>query len=374
MRLLTRFALLIALLIVAVPTFAQEDVTIDPTGEFTEVYVYENITVNYPAGMVVSDTDFQITLDFDGNRTDYIIIATPEAFDYFGIASDTFEIASESVFTTFSGSVASEVTYEDTVIEVSIAGLPATYFELETEPTIGYKIFAYTFMVGDAIYAVTLITSEAVLPAEDELVVLEGVIGSMTIDGVAIADIEAVPQPDITAEATEELVTGGIREVPAGASDVLLTQEIVAGDGELVFSLPEGWVYDEERIIFSNSEDALDAIDGGIEIGETDVTLQLISPSRMGELGVPEVTIDSVMTVILLQFPDAVIYEYEELGAYYVTITGEGVPTGAFFFMWNITENPEDVALVVGVAGDYDASEAEILAILGSVVYTAPTE
>lgn len=363
-----RFALLIALLIIAVPAFAQEDVTIDPAGEFTEVYTYENITFNYPTGIVASDENAQITFDFDGNYTDYITVATPLAFDAYSIAHDTFEIASQAVFEVFSGTSVEAITYEEAVIETTLVGLPATYFEVAAD---GYTIYAYVILIGEDIYAVTLITNEAVMPAADELLVLEGIMATMTIDGELVA-VEVEPVATDEPVATGEIAE---RDIPA-AADVLLNQDVSLFEGVLTFKIPETWAMNEDTV--GTTEDAFSAMNNEMDnFGEDDLVLQFTTPALISQLPLEEVTPLTVAEFIASQemFTESSISTYPDLpvAVYVVDVVGDEAPEGAFFYVIQLGDSG-DVLLLGGVSADFEAQESLIFAILDTLEYVPVEE
>lgn len=383
MRLITRLLCVVMLFALVIPAFAQEETDFDPEADFTNTYTFENITLSYPDGMTVSDSNSQITLAFDDIFSDYITIAPPQAFAYFGIPNDTLEIASQAVFDTFITSFEDTRTFEEAVSMIEFAGYEDVYtFSIET-PEI--KIFAYTVMIGEEIFVLTLITQEAVLPADVEIRVLERVLESLLVSEVseiaeATPDLLAEATPDVvdplaesTAEATAEAGAFETRTAVID-EDIELTQDISFYADEITLSVPSDWVSVSEEFIVASSESATDALFGNVPLAEGEIALQIITPTRMGELGLDEVTILIVTTTLQSQFPDSTIFAYEGLPyeAYLIPVSGIGVPEGAFFLTFKVGDNPEDVAVIIGATLDYDAAESQIIAIMNGIVYTPP--
>ncbi|MDX2077987.1 MAG: hypothetical protein SFZ02_16275 [bacterium] len=378
MRLFAKFILILALFCASLPIFAQEETPappIDPEGEFTEVYTLENITINYPTGLFVSDSQSQITIDFDGTSTDYITIAPPAAFDLFEIPNDTLQVASQNIFNTFSGGLGADVTYDDIVTETTLAGLDATYFMLEAN---GAKIYVYIFAVGEEIFAATLITQEVAISADAigdyetvadfEVALMVKIIETMTVDGEPIAQ-------EVSAEATDiaPVTEFETRLVPADV--VELGQEVAFVDAGLTFSIPAEWVVDDVQMIVATSDVALASMSSGeTPTTQDEIVIQIISPNRMPELPLDKITAENVLQVLLESYPDATKYQYQDttFPTYYVPLVGDNVPLGAFLIVTQLSENPADVLVVIGLTLDYDTAEPTLFSILNTVVYTPP--
>ncbi|MCL4253569.1 MAG: hypothetical protein KJ043_07310 [Anaerolineae bacterium] len=378
MRLITRLLLVMMLIALTVPALAQEETDFDPEADFTNTYTYQNISLAYPDVLTPSDNNFQITLAFDDTFSDYITIATPQAFEYFEISNDDLETASQAVFETFIASFEDTRTYEEAVTVVEFAGYENVHtFIIEAD---GLQIHAYTFMIGEDIFAVTLITQEAAFPADVEIRVLERVIESMLVDELAVtaeatADIFAEATPDVVDPLTEITPSPVITMQPRTApepTEIELASEITLYEGAITLTIPNTWVVVEEDYTLATSNAAAEAVFGDVALDEGEIALQVISPERMSELGLEEITILSVTINLQSQFPDMVIYAYDGLPykAYFIPVTGIGVPDGAFFFTFQLGENPEDVGVIIGVTPDYDSAEALIIAIVNTIVYT----
>jgi hypothetical protein len=379
MRFFAKFILIVAVCCASLPIFAQEETPappIDPEGEFTEIYTFENITINYPTGLFVTDGNSQITISFDEASNDYITIAPPSAFELFEIANDTLEIASQSVFATFAAGLDADVTYEDLVTETTIAGLDATYFMLES---LGAKIYVYTFAVGEDIFAVTLITQQSAMTADAigdfetvadfQVAVMVKIVETMTVNGEPIAQ-------EVIAEATEIAPVTENETRPLPADVVELGQDVNFVDAGLTFSIPEGWVVDDVDGIVASSDDARATMSGDITIAEGEIVVQIVSPNRMPELPLDKITVENVLEVLLEAYPDVAIYQYEDtaFSTYYVPLIGDLAPEGAFLIVSQLSDNPADVVVLIGLTTDYDSAEATLFSILGTLVYTPVLE
>ncbi len=367
MRLLTQIVL-VMMLVFAVPVVAQEDSEFDPEADFTNTYTLDNITIRYPDVVTVAENNFQISLAFDESFRDYIVIATPKAFDYFSIPNDTLDIASRSVFDLSPGEYADERTYEEAVSIIEFAGYDNVLtFEREVS---GTKVFTFTLMIGDDIFAAILITQETVFSADIQLRVLERVLESLSIGDEAII---AEATPDAVDPLATPTSTFETRTAPSEA--VELSQDLSLYDGEMRLSIPSTWVLveDDGNYRFATSASVAEVlIDSRIRLDEGDIALQIIHPDRMSELGLAEVTIANVIDALPRQFADSSVFVYDGLPyeAYLIFVGGMGVPEGAFFIVFQAGEAVEDVAAMVGVTPDYDAAEGLILAIINTIEYT----
>lgn len=355
-----RFALFTLLFIFTLPIFAQ---TIDPTADLDETYTLGALTLRYPTGMSVTDDGYQIFMVFDEEAEDYINLATPESFDYFGVDRSTLEIATQNVYQTFADSTGSTVSFADAVSQTTIGGYEAYTFTITAE---GFTIVTYAFSLNDAPYVISLFTQEVVMPLEDELVMMTRIVESMVIEDVS-AEATSV-FTEITPEATAEPLTLIPRDIPAGASDVLLGKDVVFGDGEIAFSIPETWSVDDITAMIGTSDALLDVLNGDVAVGAGELALQVIVPSRVRSLDITPITLDTVMTNLIAQFENPQVYQYTDWKAYYIPVVGEGIPTGAFFMIMQIGEADDDVLAVVGVTDNFDEAENAIIAIIKTVV------
>lgn len=381
MRLITRLMFIALMLSLTIPAFAQDETDFDPEADFTNTYTYQNITLNHPDVVILSDNNFQITLAFDEAFSDYITIAIPQAFDYFGIPNDDILVASQAVFENFAVGFNDNTTYEEAVTVIEFAGLDEVYtFSLNLE--VNLTVYAYTFAIGEDIFAATLITQEAIFPADVELRVLERVIESMVIDGDftdpfsgnaeptpdVFAEITPDPIAEITPEATSEVAE--TRPAPE-ETEIERASEITLYEGEITVTIPNTWVVVEENYTVATSNAASEAVFGDIDLADGEIALQIISPSRMEELILDETSIITVSEALASQF-SAPVYTYEGLPyeAYLVFVSGIGVPEGAFFIVFQAGEAVADVGVVIGVTPDYDSVEGLIIAIINTIIYT----
>ena len=378
MRLITRLLLVMMLFALTIPAFAQDEADFDPEADFTNTYTYQNITLNHPDVVILSDNNFQITLAFNPQFSDYITIAPPQAFEYFGIPNDDLLIASQAVFENFAVGFNDTTPYEEAVTVIEFAGIEEVYaFSLTLDVTL--TVYAYTFAIGDNIFAATLITQEAIFPADVELRVLERVIESMVIDEDFIDPFSgnAEPTADVFAEITPEATSEISETRPAPEeTEIERASEIILYEGEITVTIPNIWVVVEENYTVATSNVASEAVFGDVDLEEGDIALQIISPSRMSELGLGEVTMLTVTESLAGQFL-APIYAYEGLAyeAYFVPVSGIGVPEGAFFIVFQLGEAVADVGVIIGVTPDYDSAEGLIIAIVNTIIYTpAETE
>lgn len=346
--------------------------TIDPEGEFTETYQYENITLRYPKGLLVTTNNMQITISFDELLRDFITIAPPQAFDYFGIPNDTLEIATQAVYEALIASFPDETrTYDEIVEPITFAGYEMKAFLMQG--TMG-DVYAYVFAIDDHIFAVTHIIQGDVYPLELERRVLERIIASMEIAGVSP---EATPDEGIESTPAMPDATANIRSMPpADVIDAVeLGQAVRLYDGQITINIPAEWVVDEAASAIATSEVVLSQIyDQQAVMPDTAGAIQIISPPRMSELGITEINADSVTSYLHEYYADAVRYTYAdaEYPFYYLDIMGEDIPSGAFIWIWQYDDNPQDVVVFLGRLGDYEAFESILLAIRQSLVYTAP--
>jgi hypothetical protein len=380
MRLFIRFVVVL-MLMNSIPAIAQTPSptpTIDPQGEFTETYTFENITLRYPLGLFVTSGNKQITISFDGLLRDFITIAPPQAFEYFGIPNDTLEIATQAVYDTFIASFPDETrTYDEIVEPMTFAGYEMNTFLMQG--TMG-DVYAYVFAIDDHIFAVTHIVQGNVYPIELERQVLERIIEGMVIDGVspeATPDIFAEATPDIETTPSSPDSTANIRSMPPAEQieAVELGQVVRLYDGQITINIPAAWVVDEGVSAIATSEAVLSQMyDQQAVMSATDGALQIIPPTRMSELGISEINAESVTRYLHEYYPDAVRYTYAdaEYPFYYLAVVGEDIPTGAFIWVWQYGDNPQDVVVFLGTLGDYAAFEPILLAIRQSLVYTAP--
>lgn len=381
MRLITRLLFVMMLVALTVPAFAQEETDFDPEADFTNTYTYQNITLSHPDVVILSDANFQITLAFNPQFSDYITIALPQAFDYFGIPKDDILIASQAVFENFAVGFNNTTPYEEAVTVIEFAGLDEVYaFSLNLD--VNLAVYAYTFAIDDHIFAATLITQEAIFPADVELRVLERVLESMVIDGdftdpfsgnaEPTADVfaEITPDPivELTPEATSEIAE--TRPAPE-ETEIESASEITLYEGEIVVTIPNTWIVVEENYTVATSNVASDAVFGDVDLDEGEIALQIISPSRMEELILDETNLATVSEALASQF-SAPIYTYEGLPyeAYLMFVSGIGVPDGAFFIVFQLGEDVADVGVIIGVTPDYDSAEGLIIAIVNTIVYT----
>lgn len=381
MRPFIRFVVVVFMLMNSIPAIAQTTSprpTIDPEGEFTETYQFENITLRYPKGLLVTTNNMQITIAFDELLRDFITIAPPQAFDYFGIPNDTLEIATQAVYDTFIASFPNETrTYDEIVEPITFAGYEMNTFLMQG--TMG-DVYAYVFAIDDHVFAVTHIIQGNVYPLELERRVLERIIESMVVDGVspeATPDIFAEATPAIETTPSSPDSTANIRSMPpADVIDAVeLGQAVRLYDGQITINIPAEWVVDEAASAIATSEGVLSQIyDQQAVMPETDGAIQIIPPTRMSELGITEINADSVTSYLHDYYADAVRYTYAdaEYPFYYLDVMGEDIPPGAFMWIWQYGDNPQDVVVFLGTLGDYEAFEPILLAIRQSLVYTAP--
>lgn len=357
------YVLLTVLICVGVtPIVAQGDSDFDPEAEFTTTYTFENITFQYPDFMIASDHDYQITLAFDSGYRDYITIATPQAFIYYGIPNRTLEIAAQAVFDSFARAFSDDRPFDQANTRIAFAELTDVYaFTIEAD---NLSIFVYTFQMDGAIFAASLITQQMAFPAAVEVRVLERIIASMVIQ---------TPDAEATPEATPFVEGIPTRTAPTVTADdaIVLAQPVILYDGAISLSIPETWFTDGE-ITVATSQSIRSAIQDLSQLADGDVVLQIIHPRRLGELRLFDITIHTVAEALVNQFPNTAIYAYDDLAydAYVLFVQIPDVTDTPFFFLRQAGENPDDVVVVVGLTPDYDAVEALILAIVDSIQYT----
>jgi hypothetical protein len=373
-----RLTLFTLIFILTIPLFAQST---DPTADLDETYTLGTLTLRYPTGMAVADDGYQIFLVFDPEASDYINLATPESFDYFGVDRSTLDIATQNVYQAYADATGITTRFADAVTQTTIGGYEAYTFTITAG---GFTIVAFAFSLNDAPYVITLFSQESVMPIEDELLIMTRIVESMVITDIpaeatsvfteVTPDLDALAA-EITPEADQRIMRFmPPRDIPAGASDVVLNQEVAFMDGEIVFAIPDTWTVDEALTLVGDADRLLPVLNGVEEIGADELVLQFLSPSRIAQLNLEVINRDSVLTNISENFADVMVYTYDDWATYYMPVVGQGIPRGAFFMIIQIGEAEADVLVIVGVADDFDEAEATIIAIVNSMIYTPRAE
>lgn len=383
MKLFARIAMLVMILLLAMPIFAQDEdiIPIDPDGELTETFTNADgdISVSYLAGMGVRESDYQIFMDFDLASNDSIIIATPRAIEFFDIPADTIEILSQSVYDTFANFIQESRPLEELVGEATVGDYVATTIAMEGRN--GVKVVAYIFAVDAAspeFFVATLISAEFVFAVDVETAILERIIESLVINEDVSAEATPSPFIEITPEVTPEAVMSAVefvaRPAPLEAFEAVeLPQSVTLRDGISTINLPESWVTDGDDMVATN-EATLLLFDGAVVVPVGDVVLQFGTPKNIKSAPLPEYNLVTVIEFLQsLTETNLPVYEYTDLPfvAYYMPLESDLVPENAFFIFVKIGEEADDILIVSGISGDFDADEATILAIIGSLVYDA---
>jgi hypothetical protein len=380
MKSLIRVAMLVMICLFTMPVFAQDD-PIDPDAELTEVFTNADgdITVNYLAGMSITESNYQIFLEFDELSNDYISIATPRAIEFFDIPADTLQTLSESVYNTFIDTIEGMPSYEEALGEVTVGDYEALTITLEGS---GVKVVAYIFALdadSTDFFVAILITTETVFTVDIETAIMERIIQTIVVNDVLVAEVtpspfvEVTPEPltVVTPEPEFEFVE---RPAPIEAIEAVeLPQTVTLKDGILTVSLPESWVTDGDDMV-ATTEATFALFDGDDVVPVGDAVLQFSTPTNIKTSPITDINVVSVIEYLQIQLEnDLPVYEYSGLPfvAYYMPLDTDRAPENAFFILVKIGEEPDDILGVSGISGDFDADEATLLAIIGSVLYDA---
>lgn len=359
---------MVMLMALTIPAVAQTDS--DPD---TETLTLENYSVVYPASLTNRTYSGQIELSF--TSTQYITIATPIAFAEYGIPNDTLFIAAEAVYEVFAEGFSDTRTLEQALERIAFANYDEAY--LYTTTASGTYLYAYVFAIGDEIFAATLITNaeDAAIRA-DQVQILEDVLASLTVDGeLAISSAEATPI--IFVEATPDVLLSDDepRLAPLDAmAEVELAQSVSDANNTVTLAIPADWVIqDLFGITLADSQATLDALDEGSLFPEDAVILQVVGFEAIIDIA-PDM--DGVIAFVSNQLEDiSPVITYGNLDHVVYLLFGKDSFSGdaLFVLIFELAEADVDAetdtfGVIVGI-GDYDAYEAEILAIMQSLRY-----
>lgn len=362
----TRIALFMFICLFIIPIIAQEET---PPAPFTERYTLDNLTIQYPSEVVVSDDGAQIVFDFDGTGTDIIILYTPTALEALKLPADSLDSSSdmfmEFLRTTY---ISPSDGYASNSSETTFLGHDAYLFEVDSVK----DMYGYLFEVDGVYYALMLVTTGTVSSLEEQSAILEQMGATLMLDEVSIV-VEITP-PAILSEA--DILP---RDLPQTNPDILLSQVVALHGDTVMVNIPENWEVSIERgSVFTNSAlmDAVNEGDTTYPFEADDVLIQMMSPLDVHFMIDPFTPLALAnMLVDLNEGTIAItIYEYADAPAptYYLAVSGENIPQETFLLVQNIPDS-EDWMMFIGVAGNYEAQEALTLAIMDTVVYK-PTE
>jgi len=356
--------LLVALSVLAlslVPAFAQDDddVVIDPDGELTESTTIGTLTVNYPAGIRFIGGIGLAVLVLGSDSTseqDNITIATVSTFEAMGIDTTSVATVSEGLYGFLAGSYGDTREFADVTTETQLAGYPATMFEvIGTDTT--RKVIIYVLDVNGTILAATLNSFEASFSANVEWMLMARIVENLTIDG------EPIYTPVIRTTLPDD--------------EVELVESVALYDGSLVVTVPEGWLVNSSQAMFASNESALAQMEEDLPVlADDEIIMQFFSPEQMMEVPIAIINTSTVIAYFLRNYPDSIAETYDGFGknAYYVAGVSEIAPAGTFLIVTQVTDNPEDVLAVLGIAPDFATYEPIILAIINGVGYTPAEE
>lgn len=358
----TRIALFMFICLFIIPIIAQEET---PPAPFTERYTLDNLTIQYPSELVVSDDGAQIVFDFDGTGTDIIILYTPTALEALKLPADSLDSASdmfmEFLRTTY---ISPSDGYASNSSETTFLGHDAYLFEVDSVK----DMYGYLFEVDGVYYALMLVTTGTVSSLEEQSAILEQMGATLMLDEVSIV-VEITP-PTILSEA--DILP---RDLPQTNPDILLSQVVALHGDTVMVNIPENWEVSIERgSVFTNSAlmDAVNEGDTTYPFEADDVLIQMMSPLDVHFMIDPFTPLTLAnMLIDLNEGTIAItIYEYANVPAptYYLAVSGENIPQETFLLVQNIPDS-EDWMMFIGVAGNYEAQEALILAIMDTVVY-----
>jgi hypothetical protein len=359
-----RTILFILICLVAFPTIAQEQT---PPAPFPQTYTLGNLAIQYPEGMVASDDGTQIMFDIGDNSTDIIFLYTPAALEALEIPTDDIDDASDAFTNVIRDTYINPPnSYVSNASETTFLGRDAYLHEVKSGNLVMY---GYLFDVDGAFYAIMLITTNAVSPIEEQRAVLEDMAQTITLDDQSIIAEIILPTP-LT---NDDILS---RELPT--TDIALTQTVLLFKNypdSIAVSIPQTWSLREvEGSLFSNTDFLEIYMSELLDYTFTadDVILQFFLPSILTSIQfdtrdplalINEMALNNDMPIVAVYY-----YDDAPMPTYYFPLTGKNFPIGAFIILRQLPDI-QDWLLIFGVAGDYDAQEALILAILDSLVY-----
>jgi len=345
------------------PTAAQDETPIDIYGDYTATYTMDNITFHYPEGMIISHESHQITLRFDNNYGDTMMIISPAMFDYFGIANHTPEIALRTIYRTVYRASRYDTRpplFSTIAQSTQFAGLDAMTFALA-------RYIAYTFEAQGGVYVAILLTNDYNYARELELYILERVVGSMLVDGEPISPnfvVQPYPYLDIVSRPLPEALP----------IDILRPERTYLGN--FILQYPTGWVtqYDSSSFIIASSQQLLDTYLRlqrwrelyRLELDDDDIIL--IFESKPHNYQVSSVVANRYLTQ-RFNFKVASVSRYVDspMERYYVHVRYYNLVRESFYVIAQLdTENLQSTT-IFGMARDYDEAEPIIFAILDSI-------
>jgi hypothetical protein len=396
MRYISRFITLMAFMLIIIPSHAQETTPPAPIDLATlsgGTYTLENITFNYPEGVYITDANSQITIGFDENFMDSIIITTPIAFDLFEIPHFTLDIATRNIYTSFATIMADTRLYEEAVTATTLAGYDAHYFEMQAD---GYKTYVYTMIVGQHPFAFALNTQEKAQSAlinslvgyngiaDIERALMIGIIETISINGIPILQ-DGVPVFELTTEPSVGIPVDATAELPskiaiitprtAPIEAIELAQAVTFSDVQIQLAVPSDWViYDEELIIttIQNIPDVADITyplpEGGIlmQLVPPDGVVTIMMPSLDGTMPAPDMDMSEIMKPLSEAFTT---FRYDNLAfeAYYMALPTDAGEGDLFVILFRDANGV--IMAFLGATADFDMAESQIIAIVSSVVY-----
>ncbi|MDX2076502.1 MAG: hypothetical protein SFZ02_08745 [bacterium] len=303
---------------------------IDPEADLTETYTMQNITVNYPSGLTVTEADNQLIFGFDENFANYFALNPPQALDYYEIANDTLEITAQSAYNSFAPFLENTHPYKEAVSETTFAGYDALTFTLSGN---NFTNYVYVFDVDGEFFIINLIMQET-FPVEAEIALMERIIGTMVISDVEITlepftTIE--PFPELT---IEPLITMQSRRIP-DTDAVELTQAVSFDDIGISFSLPTTWVYDADTFKIATNEPLMSSYTFGDVIPEGEILMGFLPRHQIASIDIADMTVIGVISSLRDELRlKSTIYSYVDLPyeAMYMPFNSEMAPVNAFFY------------------------------------------
>lgn len=317
-----------------------------------------------------------VRLAFNEAGTDYISIFTTSRLTTLGIDQSALITVATGLYNLAYDGIGAD-SPRPTEFDDYIVGdiFPAIFIEASNDTS---YFAAEIISVFGKYYVLSLTTeNQTGLSPADQLYLMGRIRDNMMVDDMVLGNsgMSSSDTPDMTDIVADLQAKMQTRPLPLDRPEV--TQVITNTEGTLSVTIPADWAtMTEFALMASTSQETLEQFnDIDYAYAPEDISVQFVTFDLLSVFGMPITDAMNVLALLTMQFEnDADVFQYETVNEgdrliYYTPLTREFVPKGAFVLVVETGSTPEEIAVIIGVTGDFDLNEPTLIAIANSLTY-----